>query len=160
MPLILIPIAYLALLAIPLAVIDIREHRLPNSMTISTIALTAVSLTATAILEGGWLSPLWGVLAGLLTFLVGYQLAKKDAIGMGDVKLLTSMNAIAGYFNPLLPLLSLTAGLVLATLVSIITMIFTKLDMKSPIPLGPYLLIGFFAAVSPAAVETTAGAWS
>ncbi len=160
MPLILIPIAYLALLAIPLAVIDIREHRLPNSMTISTIALTAVSLTATAILEGGWLSPLWGVLAGLLTFLVGYQLAKKDAIGMGDVKLLTSMNAIAGYFNPLLPLLSLTAGLVLATLVSIITMIFTKLDMKRPIPLGPYLLIGFFAAVSPAAVETTAGAWS
>lgn len=160
MPLILIPIAYLALLAIPMSVIDIREHRLPNSMTVSTIALTAASLLVIAILEGGWLSALWGIFAGSITFLVGYQLAKKDAIGMGDVKLLTSMNAIAGYFNPLLPLLSLTAGLVLATLVSIITMFFTKLDMKSPIPLGPYLLIGFFAAVSLAAFETTAAAWS
>jgi leader peptidase (prepilin peptidase)/N-methyltransferase len=160
MPLILIPMAYLALLAIPMAVIDIREHRLPNSMTVSTIALTAVSLTAIAILEDGWLGAVWGMVAGLVTFLVGFQLAKKDAIGMGDVKLLTSMNALAGYFNPLLPLISLTAGLVLATLVSIITMIFTKLDMKSPIPLGPYLLTGFFAAVSPAAVETTAAAWS
>ena len=158
--LILIPIFYIALLAIPLAITDVREHRLPNPMTLSAILVTLVSLCAAAFFPILLPSALSGLLAGGLTFALGLLLAKKDAIGMGDVKLLTSLNAIASYFSPLLMIISLTSGLVLATLVSSLLMLTKKVTLKQSLPLGPYLLIGFFVCVGPSAFLLTAEALS
>lgn len=157
---ILVPITYLAMLSVPLAIADFREHRLPNPMTISAIAVTLTSLIALAIFTSGWIGPMAGLLSGGFTFWIGLLLAKRDAIGMGDVKLLTSLNAIAAYFSPVLAAISLTAGLVLATLASGVLMVFKKITLKASLPLGPYLLLGFFICVGPSVYMLTAEALS
>lgn len=153
---ILIPMAYIAILSIPLVITDLREHRLPNPMTISVIAITFLFLIVQGFISSDWARPLSGFVAGGITFYAGYLLAKLDAIGMGDVKLLTSLNAIAGFFSPMLVIISLTAGLVIATLASLILYLLKKMTMKSLLPLGPYLLLGFFLSVGPNAFFLTA----
>lgn len=158
--LILLPFFYLTAIAVPLAIIDFRQHRLPNKLTISAALLTLGCLTAASWISGDWPRLLVALAAATITFLMGWFLAARSAIGMGDIKLLVSLNAFAGYFSPLLPLISLTIGLVLALLISSVSLFLKKLTLSSSIALGPYLLLGFFAAVTPEAIEITAAAWS
>lgn len=153
-----VPVAYLLILSIPLAITDFREHRLPNPLTVSAIAVTVTCLTFESFRYGEFRNLIWGIGFGLITLTLGFLLAKREMIGMGDVKLLTSMHAVAGYINPMLPILTLTAGLVIATAVSLLRVFLRKIDLKSSVPLGPYLLLGFFPLVIPSAVGFTAGA--
>lgn len=127
-------------------------------MTISAIIITLCALVIESFRQGQFVSLIWGLAAGLTTFLLGYLLAKREAIGMGDVKLLTSMHLLAGFVSPILPLMTLTLGLVIATLISLIRVFRGRIDMKSAIPLGPYLLIGFFSLMVPAAWSFTEAA--
>jgi leader peptidase (prepilin peptidase)/N-methyltransferase len=152
----LIPLAFIFFLAIPLAVIDFREHRLPNQMTVSAIAVTFLSLLSLAVFSARLIAAVTGLLAGGITFWIGYLLAKRDAIGMGDIKLLTSLNALAAYFSPLLAVLSMTTGLVMATLASTVLLATRKITPSAALPLGPYLLLGFFTFLGPAACLLTA----
>lgn len=156
--LIWIPIFYLLILAIPLAIKDFREHRLPNPMTISALAITLISISLVGLITGQEIKLLWSLGWATGTFFLGYLLARKEAIGMGDIKLLTSMHAIAGYLMPALPLLTLTLGLLIATLTSLVRVFAGRVDMKSAVPLGPYLLLGFFLLTIPTAATTTAAA--
>jgi len=39
----LLPLAYLAVIAIPLIIVDVREHRLPNKMVLPFIALSFIT---------------------------------------------------------------------------------------------------------------------
>lgn len=156
----LIPLFYVSIIAIPLAIIDIREHRLPNRLTLSAVVITFCCLVLAAAISGDWLKLLVASSIAVGTFLIGWWLAAKGGIGMGDVKLLVSLNAIAGYLSPLLPLFAMTAGFVLATAISGIRIVLKKLNPKGAIALGPYLLIGFFLTVLPVAFTTTAEAWS
>lgn len=152
----LIPVFYVLAIAIPLAMIDFKEHRLPNRFTLSAIGVTLSSLTLTSFLTGQWLQLAVSATYSTGTFLIGWWLAAKEGIGMGDVKLLVSLNAISGYFSPLLPLLGMTLGFLAATIVSGIRILLRKLSLSSAIALGPYLLVGFFVSVLPAAISTTA----
>lgn len=69
----------------------------------------------------------------------------------GGCETFDCLNAIAGFFSPLLAVISLTAGLVIATLMSLILYLLRRMTMKSLLPLGPYLLLGFFLSVGPSA---------
>ena len=141
-----IPIGYLALTAIPLSIYDFREHRLPNLLTYPAIALTAISLLVTAI-AGDAKSSFLGYLAGSLTFLAGHLLAKKELVGMGDIKLLVSSNAILAAYSPVLVLVSLAIATSLAAVASLFLIGLRKINMRSPVAMGPFLLMGFFATL-------------
>jgi len=156
----LIPFVYLAAISIPLAITDIREHRLPNRLTLSAALVTVSCLFVATSLSSDWLALLSALVAATITFLFGWFLAAKSAIGMGDIKLLISLNAFAGYLSPLLPILSLTIALVSATLVSSIFLLRKRVSLQSSIALGPYLLLGFFVAATPGTLEVTAAALS
>jgi len=158
--LLLIPFVYLAAISIPLAITDIREHRLPNRLTLSAALVTVSCLFVATSLSSDWLALLSALVAATITFLFGWFLAAKSAIGMGDIKLLISLNAFAGYLSPLLPILSLTIALVSATLVSSIFLLRKRVSLQSSIALGPYLLLGFFVAATPGTLEVTAAALS
>jgi leader peptidase (prepilin peptidase)/N-methyltransferase len=157
---VLVPIIYLVAIAIPLSVIDLREHRLPNRFTLSAIAVTFSFLIVSALLTGHWLQFAMAATYSTGTLLIGWWLAAKEGIGMGDVKLLISLNAISGYYSPLLPLFGMTFGFLAATLVSGIRILLRKLSPSGAIALGPYLLAGFFVSVLPVAISTTAEVWS
>ena len=157
----LVPMALIAALAIPLSVTDIREHRLPNRYTYFLIA-TAIAGTLLASLLGTlWVDFATGMGAGMATALVGYLLARFGAIGMGDVKLLMAMHICLGWHSPILVLFSLSLGLALASAVGVFGLVMRKLNPRTLIPLGPYLLIGFLVvSYSPVSAVITGEALS
>lgn len=157
----LVPMALIAALAIPLSVIDIREHRLPNRHTYFLIA-SAIAGTLLASLVGAfWLAFASGIAMGIVTAFVGYLLARFGAIGMGDVKLLIAMHICLGWHSPVLVLFSLSLGLALASAIGLIGLVIGKLNPRTLIPLGPYLLIGFLVvSYSPVSAVITGEALS
>ena len=139
----LVPMVLIAALGIPLAVTDIREHRLPNRHTYFLIAAAVAGTLLASLLEALWTDFVTGMGLGMVTALVGYLLARFGVIGMGDVKLLIAMHICLGWHSPLLVLFSLSLGLALASAVGLIGLVVGKLNPRTLIPLGPYLLIGF-----------------
>jgi prepilin signal peptidase PulO-like enzyme (type II secretory pathway) len=84
-----------------------------------------------------------------LTFLIGWLLARFADLGMGDVKLLISLNGWLAWHDGWLVLIALAIGLIAANVFAIAVWI-KKKDPKEHIALGPFLLLGFcLAAVSP-----------
>jgi leader peptidase (prepilin peptidase)/N-methyltransferase len=136
---------YLAI-SVPLVGWDFKEHRLPNRYTISALIFCA-TLVALDALSYQRLQPLIsGVAAAGITWGAGYLMAKFDLIGMGDIKLLTGQHLWLAYFNPWLVLLSLTSGFVFASAFSALQLIRGRLNLKSNMALGPFLLAGFLLA--------------
>jgi leader peptidase (prepilin peptidase)/N-methyltransferase len=140
------PIGYLALAAIPLSIYDLREHRLPNFFTYPAIAIAALALLVVGLSGEGARSAM-GILGGVLTFWVGYLLAKRDLVGMGDLKLLVSSNAILATYSPVLVLVSLAIATALAAVTSLFLIGLRKMTMRTPVAMGPFLLLGFFATL-------------
>lgn len=135
--------AYLLAVAWPLARTDIREHRLPNRLTLPLLPIALVGQLVAAVASGQWsklaISLGWAVAA----FAVGLAINRVGTLGMGDVKLITGMSLSLGWFTPVGPLLALCAAFALATVVVLFLFVTRKARMGSSIALGPYLLIGF-----------------
>jgi leader peptidase (prepilin peptidase)/N-methyltransferase len=136
--------SYYLAISYPLFAWDVREHRLPNRFTISALLLTAVLVGLDALSYSEFEEALRGLIAALITWCVGYLMARFELIGMGDVKLLTGMHLLLGYQNPWLILFSLTTAFLLASALNLGRILASKLSLKSQIALGPFLLIGFF----------------
>jgi leader peptidase (prepilin peptidase)/N-methyltransferase len=145
----LIPIAFVVAFAVPLSLTDFREHRLPNKYTLPLIAVTGLSLAGYALATSQYEKLAASFLAMALTFLVGWLLARFADLGMGDVKLMTSLNGWLAWHDGWLILIALAIGLLAANVFAIGVWI-KKKDPKEHVALGPFLLLGFYlAAISP-----------
>ena len=128
---------------------DFSEHRLPNKYTVTLIVLTVASLSGYAIATNEYSRLRQTVFAMALTFGIGWLLAKYADLGMGDVKLLVSLNGWLAWNDPWLVALSLVVGLVAANIFAVAVWIKRK-DPKEHIALGPFLLLGFYViAITP-----------
>ena len=156
----LIPTGYLLFASIPLIVFDLREHRLPNRFTYSAIALSIAATGFVAVSEDRYLKLFLALAISLSTFGIGYLLAKYADVGMGDVKLMTATNLLLAWHSPWLVLLALTLSFTLASLVSAIGLLIGRLSWKTPLAMGPYLLLGFFVFAAYPLVKITAEALS
>ncbi len=134
-----------ALLA--LAVIDIDEQLLPDSITLPLLWLGLLfnvfgvyTHLADAVL---------GAMAGYLCLWSVYWLFKwlsgKEAMGYGDFKLLAALGAWLGWQS--IPLVILLASLVGAIL-GIVLIILQQRSRDIPMPFGPYLAIAGWVAFS------------
>lgn len=139
----LLAIAIVFGLSVPLGVIDFREHRLPNPLTYAAIAVSFGLVLLAGALTSEWLRLLWAVGAGCLTFGIGYLMAKVNGIGMGDVKYLVATNTLLGWFSPWLILPMLAIGFTTAALVSLGLIVFRGASLKTPVAMGPFLILGF-----------------
>ena len=156
----LIPTGYLLFASIPLIVFDLREHRLPNRFTYSAIALSIFATGFVAVSEDGYLQLLIALAISFSTFGIGYLLAKYADVGMGDVKLMTATNLLLAWHSPWLVLFALTLSFTLASLVSAIGLLIGRLSWKTPLAMGPYLLLGFFVFAGYPLFRVTAEALS
>jgi leader peptidase (prepilin peptidase)/N-methyltransferase len=137
---------YLAAVAWPLALIDIRERRLPNRLTLPVFPVTILGQTF-AVLIGAEVSRLLvALLSAVISFGFCLALNRYAGLGMGDVKLIAGINLALGWFTPLLPSVAVLIGLVLAGVVSLTMVALRKTRMGSSIALGPYLLVGFLVS--------------
>lgn len=95
--------AYLVLviLAVQLALIDIRHHLLPNRLVLALLIAGAVLLAAAAAASPSWSALLRGVVAGAILFVIYLILAiiSPRGIGMGDVKLAAPLGLYLGYLG-------------------------------------------------------------
>jgi leader peptidase (prepilin peptidase)/N-methyltransferase len=96
---------------------------------------------------------LFANLAMLATFLVALGTNRLGLLGMGDVKLMSAMALALGWYSPTLPVLALLISFLIAGIVALLLMALGKIKLGGSMALGPYLIAGFFGAI-------TVGAWS
>ena len=89
-----------------------------------------------------------GALVGFVSFLlikiIAKLIAKKEALGMGDVILM----GIAGLLlNYKVWLLALMVGTLLGTIIEVLLIIFKKRKRSEPVAFGPYLVVGILTGL-------------
>jgi leader peptidase (prepilin peptidase)/N-methyltransferase len=151
----LIGIAFFAIATIPLVVIDFRERRLPNKLTIPGYLLSLVGM----LLTFEWQRVLMAVLISALLFGVGTVISIRGWIGMGDVKLFTGLSLLLAWFDPSLVWQATLWSFGLAAGVVLVGFLVKKMTARSTIALGPYLLVGFWVAITPDAISKLVGAF-
>jgi leader peptidase (prepilin peptidase)/N-methyltransferase len=137
--------------AFPLALIDIKEKRLPNRLT-GSLFFSLLLITVVDYFLKKDLSALLKTLSCSASLLIIYLLihvVSGGGIGMGDVKLAPSLGLITGYFGIASTYISSLIGFFLGSMVGLFMMLIGKATRKSALPFGPFMILG--AALGPAA---------
>ena len=154
----IIPLAYLAVVTIPLVRIDWKTHTLPNLWVMPGYIALAIAWIGVWMTTGEY--PMLPAIAaaGYFTFML--LLSYGGGMGMGDVKLAGLLGGAAGLISVpaaiLSPVLAFVAGGVASIVVLIVT--FAKrsdlplkqawaVTKQTRIPFGPFMLLGFWAAM-------------
>ncbi len=138
--------AYLLAVAVPLSIIDVRERRLPNRLT-----LPGIPVALAGQLLSCWMLGTWKPLAIALIWMVGgfafgFAFNRLQALGMGDVKLISVICLNLGWFGWFWPVAALMMAFATATGLALIMLATGRYKISSTMPLGPYLLAGFLAS--------------
>lgn len=119
--------------------IDLDFLIIPDIITLSGIVIGLVG----SLLYQGFLKSLLGALVGggslYLIAITATAVLKKEAMGMGDVKLLAMIGSFIGWQWALFTIFSSS---LLGTIVGLILIALKKADIKGKIPFGPYLAMG------------------
>ncbi|MGW5270985.1 prepilin peptidase [Streptomyces sp. NPDC004044] len=134
----------LAPVAVLLATIDRRVHRLPDRLTLPLAGGAVALLGGAALLPehaGSWLSALLGGLAlGGFYFLL--FLINPNGMGFGDVKLALSLGVALGWYGWAVLFAGGFAGFVLGAVYGFGLVILRRAGRKTGIPFGPFMIAG------------------
>lgn len=140
---------YFAVVSVPLAVIDLRTHRLPNRLTMTAYPVVLIGLAIPAVAGGSW-PPFWRALlagAGLLAFFLLLHVINPGGMGLGDVKLAGPMGALLGWIAWPTLIAGTFICFVLAAVLGLTLMALGKAGRKSALPFGPFMLAGAWVAI-------------
>lgn len=148
---VLLVVAVAALLGFgsALAVVDLREHRLPDRFTgpLAAVLVPCVLVAGAAAgdLGASGRAAVCAVL-GCAGFLA-VHLVSPGTLGFGDVKLVPSLCALTGFLSWGHALLGFVAAVLVAGLQGLVTMIVRR-DRRAHIAFGPALLLGALGALA------------
>lgn len=138
-----------------LTIIDLREHRLPNVLTLPMLVVTPVGLLVADVLDDGattvwtgWSGAGLGALVWLAALGLIWVLSRGAGMGLGDVKLSPSLGATLGWLSVDTALVGLALSFVLGGVVSAVLLMTKRVHRRSAIPFGPFLLLGSLVAVA------------
>ena len=137
---------YLLAVAVPLSVIDVRQRRLPNRLVLPGLPIALVGQIAGCVLGMDWTAMAVAVGWMLGGFAIGFGFNRLNALGMGDVKLISLICLNLGWFGWQWPLAALTVAFGAATALVLLFFATGRYRLSSTIPLGPYLLTGFLTS--------------
>jgi len=125
----------LLLLGIPIAISDIKNHRIPNRQLMALWVVEEIFQR-----DRGWHALFSTNITALLIFITCLilYLATGSAIGMGDIKLFAVL---------VLPLGNLSRSITALTCATIVALIYAVVARKRVIPFGPALLIGTISVI-------------
>ncbi len=142
-------LAWLALLGVPLAVIDVRSRRLPDWLTIPAFA-GVIALLGAGALAGRQPGHFGQAILGA-TALAGFYLAlmviRPGGMGLGDVKLAASVGAVLAWASWEALLAGTFLAFALAAVCGLALMAMGRATRGSQLPFGPFLLIGALGAI-------------
>ena len=141
-------LGYLVLTAWPLAKTDILERRLPNKYVLPAFPITWTGQFLAGLFGAGFTNMLWAFIVGVVTFLIALAINRAGLLGMGDVKLMSVMAIALGWYSPLLPIVALGLSFLIAGVVALALLLLKRIKLGGSMPLGPYLLAGFFGAIT------------
>lgn len=132
-----------------LARVDLMVFRLPDVLTLPAAAGTALLLGGAALLprhDGSWTRALIaaGVL-GAVYFLLFF--ANPAGMGFGDVKLAPTLGLALGWYGWPAVFLGTFAGFLLGALAGIGLLLARRATRRTPIPFGPFMLLGCLGAL-------------
>ncbi|MFI5878151.1 prepilin peptidase [Streptomyces sp. NPDC051554] len=135
--------------AVLLALVDLRVHRLPDILTLPLAAATLALLGIAAALPadaGSWLTALYGGLALGATYLVLYLL-NPSGMGFGDVKLALALGTALGWYGWPVLVTGAFAGVLYGAVYGLGMVALRRAGRKTAIPLGPFMLGGAFTGL-------------
>ncbi|WP_234345636.1 A24 family peptidase, partial [Streptomyces griseus] len=143
--------AWLALtpVAVLLAVVDRRVHRLPDPLTLPLAAAAVLLLGGAALLPGAagsWTSGLLGGLAlGGFYFLL--FLINPNGMGFGDVKLALALGVALGWYGWAVLFVGGFAGFLFGAAYGLGLVLLRGAGRKTGIPFGPFMITGALAGL-------------
>jgi leader peptidase (prepilin peptidase) / N-methyltransferase len=141
--------AWLAICAVPLALIDALAFRLPDPLTLAALGGITALLVAVAAVSGDW-AALGRAAAGAAalggTFLA-LALARPGSAGLGDAKLSVSLGALTAWAGWDVLLGALAVAFVLAAGYGLWLIVAKGATLAARLPFGPFLLAGTLVAV-------------
>ena len=135
--------------AVLLAVIDRRVHRLPDRLTLPLASSAALLLGVIALVPehaGSWTSALLGGLA-LGGFYLLLFLINPNGMGFGDVKLALALGVPLGWYGWAVLCAGGFAGFLLGALYGLGLMLLRRAGRRTGIPFGPFMIAGALIGV-------------
>lgn len=135
-----LPVIYFTAVAVPLVITDIREHRLPNKLTLPAIPLTLGSWLALAVMDNRWADFAVAVGSAVIIFALGLGANRVGSLGMGDVKLAVGLVLMLAWFIGVWALLlPIVAGVIVAVHI-LVGVRLGILGAGSSLAFGPHLI--------------------
>jgi len=136
-----LPVIYFTAVAVPLVITDIREHRLPNKLTLPAIPLTLGSWLALAVMDSNrWPDFAVAVGSAVIIFALGLGANAIGSLGMGDVKLAVGLVLMLAWFIGLWALLVPIVALVAVAVHILVGVRVGILRAGSSLAFGPHLI--------------------
>lgn len=130
-----------------MAVLDVREHRLPDLLVTAAAVGVLAALTAASVLSGEW-QPWWRAIAvAAAAFALMYVMAVVTDLGYGDVKLIAVIAGCAGYDSSAAAMFAVLAGFLTASIAAVALWVVTRQGSRA-LAVGPWLLLGAAAALA------------
>ena len=140
-----------ALGCVLLAFIDVAVRRLPDQLTAPSAVLGVVGLGTAAYLGRDMTPLLRGLIGAALTggLFLGLAWIKPDGEGMalGDAKLAALLGLFLGYLSASTLVLGIIAGTASAAVFALVMLGTGRMDRKSALAYGPFLILGALVAV-------------
>ncbi|MFC8697328.1 prepilin peptidase [Streptomyces parvus] len=139
----------LAPVAVLLAVVDRRVHRLPDALTLPLAAAAVLLLGGAALLPGhagSWTSGLLGGLA-LGGFYLLLFLINPNGMGFGDVKLALALGVALGWYGWTVLFLGGFAGFLFGAAYGLALVLLRRAGRRTGIPFGPFMAAGALTGV-------------
>jgi leader peptidase (prepilin peptidase) / N-methyltransferase len=144
--------AYLVVgaLAVALAYVDLREHRLPDPLIAGALAAGGVLLGLAAVLIGEWAAygRAWLVAAVMFAAFLGLALLRPADLGMGDVKLAGVVGLMLGWLGWPAAVLGVFLAFLFGGLAGGALLLAGRAGRRTPIPFGPFMLLGALVAIA------------
>jgi leader peptidase (prepilin peptidase) / N-methyltransferase len=141
--------AFLGVLGVALAAIDITVHRLPNRLTLPAYPVL-IALLAVAAIADHDVSALVRALLGGVALAGGYlllALLRPGQLGGGDVKLAGVAGLALGWLGWSTLISGAVLGFLLSAVVSLALLTLRRITLRSEICFGPFLLGGALLAI-------------
>lgn len=143
-------LCFLVAIAVPLTVIDVREKRLPDRLTLPSYPAALALLGIAAIFPPNGPARLEHALLGLAAAGAFYLLLAAiypGGIGLGDVKLAGVLGLYLGWFGARVFLAGILGGFVLATVIGVALIATGRATRKTQLPFGPFMLAATMLAM-------------
>lgn len=129
-------------IAIVLALVDARTHRLPNRLVLPLYPLGGAA-AAVVSLRVGSVGPLLGAgLWAVILFAAYWVLYRFGGMGGGDVKLAGAIGLLTGSFGGEAPLVATLVAFAAGGLVALMLVVLRRARRRSRIAFGPFMLLG------------------